>query len=115
MGNAGQDSEPPASMANVTPLDVGGVSGHTRILIDAVKENIADLKTDVKDIKNHRFNDLLWHIAGLVGLAVVLGGMMIAAYFRLDDKISSLSTLSTRIETKLDDLAGRMPPPPKNK
>jgi hypothetical protein len=99
-------------MANVTPLDVGGVSGHTRILIDAVKENIADLKMDVKDIKSHRFSDLLWHITGLVGVAVVLGSMLIAAYFRLDDKISSLSTQSTRIETKLDDIIARIPPAP---
>jgi len=35
---------------------------------------------------------------------------MIAAYFKIDDKISDISKASTRIETKLDDLVQRIPP-----
>jgi len=105
------EPEPPKSMANVAPAEMAGAA-HTRILIDAVKESVADLKSDVKDIKSHRFADLLWHIAGLVGLAIILGGMMSAAYFKLEEKISNLSIASTRVETKLDDLIARIPPVP---
>lgn len=109
MANAAQESEPPKAMANVTPMDAG-VTPVTRVLIDAVKESVSDLKSDVKEIKAQRFPDLLWHIAGLVGLGVILGGMMLTVYFKLEDKISALSTSSAKIETKLEDLIARIPP-----
>jgi len=109
MSNGQLEAEPPRSMANVAPIEMAG-SGHTRILIDAVKETVAELKTDVHEIRSHRFSDLLWHISGLVALAMVLGGMLIAGYFKIEDRLSNLSTTSTRIETKLDDLIARIPP-----
>jgi CHASE3 domain sensor protein len=41
---------------------------------------------------------------------LVLGGMMIYAYFKIEERNSSLSTAVTRVETKLDDLIARVPP-----
>jgi hypothetical protein len=86
------------------------VAGQTRIIVEAVKESVADLKADVKEIKGHRVSDLRWHI-GIFGAGfLVLGGMLIAGYFKLEDRLSDLSTASTRVETKLDDLLARIPP-----
>lgn len=109
MANAVEDSGPPRNMANVTPQDMVG-AGQTRLIVEAVKESVAELKSDVKDIKSHRFSDLKWYICSLAAGIVLLGGMMIAAYFRLEDKISDISTGLTRVETKLDDLTKRLPP-----
>ena len=51
------------------------------------------------------------HIPGLIPPAVVLlVGMMIAVDFRVEDQIHQLSTATTRVETKLDDLLQRIPP-----
>ena len=57
----------------------------------------------------------------MIGAAVVVLGVLGAAYFkldgkldvlfsRLDDKIADSIKTSTRIETKLDDLIARVPP-----
>ena len=90
MANAIEDLGPPRNMANVTPQDMVG-AGQTRLIVEAVKESVAELKSDVKDIKSHRFSDLKWYICSLAAGVVLLGGMMIAAYFRLEDKISDIS------------------------
>jgi hypothetical protein len=109
VADAIQDSEPPKAMPNVVPLDIAG-AGQTRLIVEAVKESVAELKSDVKDIRSHRVSDLVWHVSTLAAGFVLLAGMMIAAYFKIDDKISDISKASTRIETKLDDLVQRIPP-----
>jgi hypothetical protein len=96
-------------MANVAPLDVAG-AGQTRLIVEAVKESVADLKADVKEIKSYRFGDLFKYLSALTAAVVLLGSMMIAVYFKIEDKIHDLSTASTRIEQKLDDLIARIPP-----
>jgi hypothetical protein len=64
---------------------------------------------------------MMWHIAALAAGVVLLGGMLIAAYFKIDDRIEALaratqdkfeaaSNASTRVETKLEDLLQRIPP-----
>ena len=68
-------------MPNVNPTDVGG-SGQTRLIVEAVKESVAELKADVRTIRDHRFTDMMYHLAVLVGAGILLGGMMIAAYFK---------------------------------
>lgn len=68
--------------------------------------------TNVKDIRSHRFSDLLWYISSLAAGIVLLGGMIVAAYLKIDDRIHDMSTALTRVETKLDDLLQRIPPIP---
>jgi len=80
--------------------------------VEAVKETVSELKADVRIIKDHRFTDMLWHLGALVATALVLGGMMVAAYFKIQDKMDELSTSSTKVETKLEDLLQRIPPLP---
>ena len=60
-----------------------------------------------------RESDLMqmrWIISAIAAVIVLLGGMMIAAYFRLESRMDELSTSSTKIETKLEDLLARIPP-----
>jgi len=109
VANAIREPEPPKDFANISPQDIAG-AGQTRLIVEAVKESVAELRSDVKDIRSHRFSDLKWYICSLAAGVVLLGGMMIAAYFRLEDKISDISTGLTRVETKLDDLAKRFQP-----
>lgn len=111
MPDAAQDSGPPQVIANVAPVDMAGAA-HARIIVEAVKESVAELKADVREIKTHRFTDLLWHITAFAAGFVILASMMIAAYFKIEDKIHTLSTSNTRIETKLEDLLQRIPPIP---
>lgn len=107
-----QESVPPKDMANVAPVDMGGVAGQTRIIVDAVKETVSELKADVKEIKNYRHSDFLWHL-GLVGSAFfLLSGILATVYFKIEDKMHALSIASTRVETKLEDLLRRIPPMP---
>jgi hypothetical protein len=117
-----QDPQTPSSLPNVNPPEVAG-AGQTRLIIEAVKETVADLKVDVRTIRDHRFSDMMWHIAALAGAVILLGSMLVAAYFKIDDRIQNLSNetknrfeaasnSSTRIETKLDDLVQRIAPTP---
>jgi hypothetical protein len=92
-------------MANIAPPDIAG-AGQTRILVKALEDGLTDLKTDVRDIKNYRFTDLRAFAAGFV----LLAGMMIYAYFKIEERSQNLSTAMTRIETKFEDLLARVPP-----
>jgi hypothetical protein len=96
-----QESGPPPSVANVTPDQTSG--GQTRLLYETFKETLSDLKTDVREIRGHRVPDLVLVCSAIVGTFVLLGGMLIFGYFRLEAKIEDLSTTLTRVETKLDD------------
>jgi hypothetical protein len=108
-----QEGVPPSSVANVTP-DISATVGQTRLIakevVQAVEVAVVELKADVREIKGHRITDLFWHIGAFTGIFILLAGAMIAAYLKLEDKISTLSTAATRIETKLDDLIARIPP-----
>lgn len=110
MANLEQESRPPDVLANVTP-DLGG-AGQTRLIVEAVKETVADLKSDVKELKSHRFTDLLWHVTALAATFILLGGMMVAAYFKIEDRLLDLTRASARVDTKLEDLLQRIPPAP---
>jgi hypothetical protein len=103
-----QEATPPTNMANVTPLDSG--TAQTRQIVEAVKASIADLASDVKDIRNYRYTDLLLHIGAFAGGIILVVTLVLNVYSKLDDKIQTLSTASTRMETKLDDLIARIPP-----
>jgi len=116
-----QDAEPPRQFPNVPPPDMSVAAAQTRLIakevVQAVEFSVHDLKTgveeikgDVRTIKDHRWTDFMWHLAALIAALVIIGTGMVSAYFRLEDKIAALSTASTRIETKLDDLLARIPP-----
>ena len=110
MVSPANDTQTPTSMPNiVSPQDIAG-AGQTRLIVDAVKETVAELKADVREIKGHRWSDLLWHIGSFAAGFVLLAGMMLAAYFKLEDRLFTLSTSATRVETKLEDLLQRIPP-----
>jgi hypothetical protein len=108
VANNEQEAQPPREMANVAPFDMAG-AGQTRLIVEAVKESVADLKLDVKEIKNYRHGDLFKYLSAIAAAVVLLGGMMTAVYFKVEDKIHELSTSTTRIETKLEDLLQRIP------
>ena len=120
MANKSQEPHPPTSLPNVNPPEVAG-AGQTRLIVEAVKETVSELKIDVRTMRDHRFTDMMWHIGALAAAVILLGGMMVAAYFKIDDKIQALSKTtqdkfeaasnsSTRVETKLEDLLQRIPP-----
>jgi hypothetical protein len=81
---------------------------HERVPIKVLEDSINEIKYDVKDVKAHRLIDFLWH----AGALIAFGTFVIAFYFWLDDKVSAVSTASTRMETKLEDLLARLPPVP---
>ena len=97
------DPVPPRDMPNVVPVDVAN-AGQTRLLIDAVKETVAELRSDVKEIKRYRHTDFLWHMGVFGGGFLLLAGLALHLYARLEDKLQALSTATTRVETKLDGL-----------
>jgi hypothetical protein len=79
------------------------------VRVEALENSISEIKYDIKDIKSFRWTDFLWHIGVLIAFGVGFGVALITVYFRLEDRISALSTASTRIETKLEDLLARVP------
>jgi hypothetical protein len=110
VANNFQESGPPRETANVTPMDAG--SAQTRQIVEAVKASVAVLTSDVKEIRNYRYTDLLLHIGAFAAGIVLVVTMMVAAYFKLEDKLQTLSTATTRVDTKLEDLLLRIPPIP---
>ena len=108
MANRLDDAGPPPSQANVTPMDAG--TAQTRQIVDAVKASVASLHLEVKEIRDYRYTDLWRHLAAFAAGIVLIVGMMIAVYFKIEDKLQALSTTPTRLETKLDDLIARIPP-----
>jgi len=89
-------------------MDAG--TAQTRQIVEAVKTTVAELKQDVKDIKEYRYTDLLLHLGVFAAAVVFVAGVIVAVYFKLDDKITSLSNSNIKIETKLEDLLARIPP-----
>jgi outer membrane murein-binding lipoprotein Lpp len=103
-----QENGPPTSVANITP-PTG--EGQARTAFEAFKDTLSEIRKDVRELR-----------LGLVVGFLILGGMLIAGYWRLEAKIDDLATSQTRletslvrVETKLDDALQRnaSPPPPK--
>lgn len=106
---AEREGEVPQQFANVPPPEIAGAA-QTRLLIKAIEDSLKDLKDDVKDIKSHRHTDFVFHISIFGAGFLLLAGMLIFGYFRLDDRVSKLSDTSIRVDTKLGDLLERIPP-----
>jgi hypothetical protein len=119
MPNAAQEQEPVPpgeKLANVAP-DISGATAQTRLVIIAIEASIKDLKDDVREIKSNRHSDFVYMISVFAAGFLLLAGMLIAGYLRLDDRIVELTKSSVRVDTKLEDLLQRIPaiptPPPK--
>jgi hypothetical protein len=102
--------EVPRQFPSVPPPDASAWVAQTRLIVKAVEDSVGDLKSDVKDIKAHRHSDFVYHVSVFAGGFLLLAGMMIVGYLRLDEKMSALSSSSIRVDTKLEDLLQRIPP-----
>jgi hypothetical protein len=82
----------------------------------ALQDSVGELKGTVRSLsgnvetqeKNFR-TDFKWTWTGLAAATVLLMGAFIFGYFKLDERINTMSTALTRIETKVD---GLRPSPP---
>jgi hypothetical protein len=79
--------------------------------------NLSDTQWLVSEIKDHRQSDFRWQFSVLGGGFLILAGMFITGYLRLEDKIirledkiGNLTSNSIRVDTKLEDLLQRIPP-----
>jgi outer membrane murein-binding lipoprotein Lpp len=109
-------AEVPVRVATTTP-DISTGSAHARDLVEKIEKSIDEIKRDLREYGADRHSDFKYMIAVLGAGFIILGGMLIAGYLRLDDrmdalatKVEALSVTSTRVETKLDDLIARVPP-----
>ncbi|MGA8614331.1 MAG: hypothetical protein WB760_22175 [Xanthobacteraceae bacterium] len=107
----------PDNMATTTPIT--GEVALARLRIKAVEDNVGEIKTDIRDIKNHRHTDFVHIVQALGGGFILLATALVAAYFIIDNKIEKLSekitgvsTITTRVDAKLEDLLARIPPVP---
>ena len=117
MVNPNQSGEPPKDFPSVPPTEMGGNAAQTRLLINAIESQVADLRSDVKDIKDHRHPDFVWMITvfggGFLFLLIAFAYGYLNVANKIDTQIAKTAerdvTLA-RIETKLDDLIARVPP-----
>jgi hypothetical protein len=100
-------AEVPRQFANVMPDISGG----------AANVVVREFRDDIREIKRDQKADFRIVAGMLVAGVIIVVGMMLYAYFRIDDRITKLedkvnvmSTTLTRVDTKLEDLLARMPP-----
>jgi len=119
------------NMALTTPMT--GDAAYARVRVQAVEDSVGEIKSDIRDIKDHRHPDFVHLLQIFGGGFVLLASMLIGAYFiidskfdkvgvkfdkvdekfeKLNDRIDKLSTTSTRVDVKLEDLLARIPPVP---
>jgi hypothetical protein len=84
-----------------------------------IQHSLGELKADVAHVKssadtNERGvrGDFKWTWSGIAAATIIFMGALIYGYFRLEDRQEHLSTGLAAIETKLNDLLLRVPPPP---
>lgn len=99
----------PDDFPTAPPTDLAASTVHTRQLVRALEENLKELKEDVKVIKGHSHTDFRWIITVFGAGFLILAGMTVTGYFRLDDKIGTLVNETIRVDTKLEDLLQRIP------
>jgi hypothetical protein len=98
-----EDAVPPRQFPNVTP-DISAMAGQARLIAQEV------VRTLESKIAEQRHTDFVFMIS-VFGIGfIILAGMLIFGYFRLDDRITGLSEKMIRVETKLDDLLARIQP-----
>ena len=75
---------PDGEMAVTTPIS--GEAAAARLRIKAVEDGVAEIKTDIRDIKEHRHPDFVRTMQIFGGGFVLLATMLIGAYFIIDKK-----------------------------
>lgn len=100
-----QEPENPQDLPNVTP-DIFPQTSQIRFLLGSLEQ----LQQDVRKLNSERLSNFLWYIGIFCAGFVLLATMLIFGYLRLDDKVSSLTQTSIRVDTKLEDLLQRIPP-----
>jgi len=102
---------------DTTTPDISGEAGRTRARVQAVEDAVDEIKDNIREIKADQKTDFRIIIGMFSAGFLIVGGMLIFGYFRLDDrigrsddKINSLTSTTVRIETKLEDLLARIPP-----
>jgi hypothetical protein len=97
----------PKASRNVSPA-----AGEARVVLETVQASIKEIQQDIREIRSFRHTDFTWTVT-IFGLGFLLvAGMLIVGYFRLDDRLARLSESSIRTETKLEDLLQRIPAVP---
>ena len=120
----------PPSSAVGAPFEMSHTTGETRILaaalrsvedrlnsasskFDRIPEIVSDvrhLQSDLNALKADAKSDFRWLITIFGAGFLLLAGFIIYGYFRLDDRLSKVESIGTRIDTKLEDLLLRIPP-----
>jgi hypothetical protein len=106
VASAEQQAEVPTQVATVLPTG----AGHTQAVVKSLEDSIAEIKTDIRELKNHRHSDFVYLITVFAAGFLLLSGAIGTVYFRLDDKIDRLTQTGIRVDTKLEDLLQRIPP-----
>lgn len=112
------DEQPkPGQIAETPPADISQGNAQTRIIIAALENRLAGLdstmtilRSDVTEIRTSVHTDFRLLLFVFGGGFLILAGMLIAGYFRLEDKVSASTQAETRIDTRLEDLLLRIPP-----
>jgi pheromone shutdown protein TraB len=106
VSNAEQQAEVPSQVATVVPTG----AGHTQAIVKSLEGSIADIKIDVRELKNSRHSDFVYMITVFGAGFLILAGLLGTVYFKLDDRIDRLSQIIIRADTRLEDLLQRIPP-----
>jgi hypothetical protein len=114
-------AEVPKTLAEITPPSYPHAveMGYIIESLMQVQKSLGELKAHVEQT-NSRINiqeqnsraDFRWTWSGLATATVLLIGALIFGYFKLDDKVAAMSTGLITVETKVDSLLERTPPPP---
>jgi hypothetical protein len=116
MGSPAETSDTPHELATVPPR-IGTGSGEVRAIVSALEAEIRGIKGEISLLNRDRHSDFKFTMSVFAAGVVLLVGMLFFGFFKLDDRTNKVDdslrkqeNLSTRIDTKLEDLLARIPP-----
>lgn len=94
------------------PKNISQGAAQAGQIIRGIQDSLSAVQLDIKDLRREAHHDF-WSLLKTFGAGfIILGGMLIYGYFRLEDQITALDRTLIKVETKLDDLLQRIPPVP---